>query len=594
MKKKSEAHETLSLLFERDGVPNVMITDGAKEQVLGDFKRKARQADCHLKQTEPYSPWSNAAEGTIPELKKGVARKMLQVPAPKCLWDDCAELESLIRSHTAHGIFLLKGEVPETLMSGNMADISEIVEFRWYEWVYFRDKVVQWPKASEVLGRYLGPAVDIGPAMAAKILKQNGQTVVRSTVRPLTEDEMKNPDMKKKRDAFDVEIESRLGKGVKPDDYIDDPDVEVSLLEPYGDDYKGDQPTMMNIDDFDANTYDQYVGADVSLPRGDSLVSGRVTGQKRNHDGMLRGKANANPILDTRTYNVHFPDGSELEYAANTIAKNMWAQSDVEGNKYVLLESVVDHRKNEDAIKLGGKIVEENGIKYRVKTTKGWELCVQWKDGSTSWERLANLKESNPVEIAEYAVSCEIENEPAFSWWVPFTLKKRNRIIAAVNKRYHNKTHKFGIRMPKSVDEAYRIDLENGNTYWSDSIQKEMNAVMIAFRVLEDEESIPPAHQQINCHMVFDVKMENFHRKARLVAGGHLTDPPAAATYASVVSRESVRIALTLTALNDLDILAADVENAYLHAPISEKVWTVCGVKFGTHKGKKALIVQAL
>jgi hypothetical protein len=280
MKKKSEAHETLLLLFARDGVPNAMIVDGAKEQVLGDFKRKVRQADCHLKQTEPYTPWSNAAEGTIRELKRGVARKMLHCSAPKCLWDDCAELESLIRSHTAHNIFLLKGEVPETLINGQTADISEIAEFKWYEWVYFHDKIVQWPADKEVLGRYLGPAVDIGPAMAAKILKQNGQMVVRSTLRPLTKDEMMKPDMKKKRDDFDVEIESQLGEQIKPEDYIDDPDVEISLLEPYGDDSKGDEPRMLNIDDFDAETYDQYIGADVTLPQGGSLVSGRVTGQK--------------------------------------------------------------------------------------------------------------------------------------------------------------------------------------------------------------------------------------------------------------------------------------------------------------------------
>ena len=57
MKRKGEAPETLSLLFHRDGVPPSMIADNSKEQILGDFRRKLREADCHLKQTEPYSPW---------------------------------------------------------------------------------------------------------------------------------------------------------------------------------------------------------------------------------------------------------------------------------------------------------------------------------------------------------------------------------------------------------------------------------------------------------------------------------------------------------------------------------------------------------
>lgn len=58
---------------------------------------------------------------------------------------------------------------------------------------------------------------------------------------------------------------------------------------------------------------------------------------------------------------------------------------------------------------------------------------MEWKDGTTSWERLADVKESNPVELAEYAMAHGIDGEHAFAWWVPYTLQRRNRIIAAVN-----------------------------------------------------------------------------------------------------------------------------------------------------------------
>jgi hypothetical protein len=90
------------------------------------------------------------------------------------------------------------------------------------------------------------------------------------------------------------------------------------------------------------------------------------------------------------------------------------------------------------------------------------------------------------------------------------------------------------------------------------------------------------------------VKMESFQRKARFVAGGHMTETPAVATDASVVSYESVHIALTLAALNNLQVLAGDVQNAYLTAPVIEKIWTVCGPKFGLKQGHKAIIVRAL
>jgi hypothetical protein len=93
---------------------------------------------------------------------------------------------------------------------------------------------------------------------------------------------------------------------------------------------------------------------------------------------------------------------------------------------------------------------------------------------------------------------------------------------------------------------------------------------------------------------MFDVKMEDFRRKERFVADGHTTDTHHAITYASVVSRESVRIAITLAALNVLDIKMADIENAYLPAPITEKVWTVLGQEFGDDAETLALIVRAL
>ena len=160
--------------------------------------------------------------------------------------------------------------------------------------------------------------------------------------------------------------------------------------------------------------------------------------------------------------------------------------------------------------------------------------------------------------------------------------------------RYHKRTHKFGIKVPKTFNDCVRIDKENGNTLWQDALRKEMRKVHIAFQILGDDEGPPPTFQEIRCHLVFDVKMEDFQQTARLVTGGHMTETPASVTYASVVSRESVRIALTLVALNDLEVKTADIENAYLSAPVGEKIWRRLGPEFETDAGKRALIVRAL
>ena len=80
--------------------------------------------------------------------------------------------------------------------------------------------------------------------------------------------------------------------------------------------------------------------------------------------------------------------------------------------------------------------------------------------------------------------------------------------------RFLKKTHKFGIEVPRSVAEAYAIDKRNSNTLWTDSITKEMKNVQIAFKILANGDMVPVGYQRMQCHMIFDVKMEDFCWKA--------------------------------------------------------------------------------
>ena len=147
---------------------------------------------------------------------------------------------------------------------------------------------------------------------------------------------------------------------------------------------------------------------------------------------------------------------------------------------------------------------------------------------------LKDLKASNPIEL-EYAVANNIEEEPAFKWWVKNTLRNRDRIISKVKAKYWRTTPKFGIEVPKSVNEAYAIDRLTGTTLWTDSINKELKNIRIAFDELEGV-----AEEEIQTG--FDIKMDGkFTRKARLVADGQKTNVPSSIIYSSVVSRESVR-----------------------------------------------------
>ena len=86
-------------------------------------------------------------------------------------------------------------------------------------------------------------------------------------------------------------------------------------------------------------------------------------------------------------------------------------------------------------------------------------------------------------------------------------------MLKAAKTRYARRTHKFGIQLPNSVEEALAIDRETNTTFWHDAIQKEMKNVRVAFKFLEQGERVPIGYKWIRCHMVFDVKMD-FTRKA--------------------------------------------------------------------------------
>ena len=110
-------------------------------------------------------------------------------------------------------------------------------------------------------------------------------------------------------------------------------------------------------------------------------------------------------------------------------------------------------------------IMTRTGTKRCRETTKGFEVLVQWKDGRTTWVTLKDMKNSYPV----------------FAWWIWHLLEKCNRIIGNLKSKHWVQMHKFGVKTPKSVQEAKAFDREKGNTLWWDAICKEMRNIRPAF-----------------------------------------------------------------------------------------------------------------
>jgi hypothetical protein len=177
-----------------------------------------------------------------------------------------------------------------------------------------------------------------------------------------------------------------------------------------------------------------------------------------------------------------FPDGELKEHAANILVENMLSQVDHEGHNMMLMRDIIDYKTYEAmAVPMKDKYLTTRSSQRRLrKTTQGWSLLVNWKDGTASWVKPAELKDSYPIELAKFAKALSIAHEPAFAWWVPHTRR---------------------------------------------------NAIGVAFEVLEDGKSAPQGYTKASGHIIWDLKMD-FTRKARWVLDGHKLPTPEGSTYA--------------------------------------------------------------
>ena len=140
-----------------------------------------------------------------------------------------------------------------------------------------------------------------------------------------------------------------------------------------------------------------------------------VVGWKRDLDGNLIGRKHHIPVLDSRAYEVEFLDGERQQVSYNLLAEHLLSQVDEEGNQHQLFKEIVDHQKNpKKAVEKADQLYHQNGKSFKKKMMVGWQLEVEWRDGMTSWLPLKTLKNTNPVQVAEYAHGNQIDIEPTF------------------------------------------------------------------------------------------------------------------------------------------------------------------------------------
>jgi hypothetical protein len=205
------------------------------------------------------------------------------------------------------------------------------------------------------------------------------------------------------------------------------------------------------------------------------------------------------------------------------------------------------------------------------------------------------------VSCALYAKENKILDQPGWKRFKNIAKQEKlfTRIVNQAKLRLFNTStkYKYGYEVPRNYNHAMILDEKNGNNLWTDAVALELQQ-FYDYQTFEDKGHHTKViqlngYKKIRVQFVFDVKHDGRH-KVRLVADGHLTDIPLDPVYSGVVSIKGFRLVIFLAELNNLELWATDIGNAYLEAYTSEKVYIIAGPEFGSFEAHAMIISKAL
>ena len=554
MQNESQGPQALQDYFRQEGVPLSMIRDNAKMQSGKLWTEYLRRYWVKDKFTEPYHSNQNPFERAFSYHKDKIERVMIDSGCDPRAWFKAACHVADISNHTAHQT--LNYRTPLEARDGETPDISALCKFKFWELVYFKKYRNDFPSegGNEGLGHWLGRAKDYGDKMCYYILDTDTEEIiVRSMVRPAEGNHRVNKGLATQREAQEAEstaiiqnggnfpIISYYGKPVRKQDFPGAPKVKV-------------RHHIMEFDPealIDLYIYDTYTTRN---------------GKERKVRGQVKR------YLGDKLFHVVFSNGKHRTFEYEDIINKANQEEDgvVADWEY---EMILDHRWSKDR-KRKGKI----------------DVLLKWAGyEEPTWEPMEVIKVDDPVTLAKYAQDRGITGQSMWKWTDRY-LKRPKRFLrlykqAVLRKKRSNTIkYQFGIRVPRSISEAHKLDALNNNTKWADAIEKELRTLheeYQCFRALpKGKGEVLPAeyaeYRYIPLLWAFAVKFDGRHR-ARCVAGGHTTPDLDDDLYAGTVDLETVRIAFVAAVLMHLQIIAADVGSAYIQAFTIEKVYTIAG-----------------
>jgi hypothetical protein len=226
--------------------------------------------------------------------------------------------------------------------------------------------------------------------------------------------------------AFTTKIDDIIGK-FDPSFILEEETAEFET--PPSLDDTQDETDLPPIDVDDEDTLDPLINAEIIFPQVDGIALASVMELKRPHDVSSIGRRNKNPLLNSRIYVVKIPDGEIKDVGYNILAEHIFSQMDKDDNQFRLFSDIIGHRRNDNAVDKEDQMRISGKRKVKKKTLSGWALEVEWRGGGTAWIELKTMKESNAVEVAEYALANQISHEPAFYCWVHDVICRKKRLI---------------------------------------------------------------------------------------------------------------------------------------------------------------------
>jgi hypothetical protein len=280
MRAKSEAGFALKELIQDVGIPKEMHTDGAKELTMGTWKQVCRDSGIRVSTTEKDSPWQNRTEVEIRELKRHVRRLMSRTQTPLPLWDFCCQYVVELRNRVARPLPQLHGRTPYELLTGNTPDISEFLEFSWFQPIWYYEPAV-FPDQNKHIASWIGIAHRVGQAMCFWVLPITGIPLARTTIQAISNQELQNEEVKRALSVYDTAIHEKLL-------LLDDSSPAFRLLredEPPEDEIE-QEPVDFNatapiIDEIEADAYDELLHVKPVLHRDGQMIRSRNIGRKR-------------------------------------------------------------------------------------------------------------------------------------------------------------------------------------------------------------------------------------------------------------------------------------------------------------------------